>query len=83
MKLIDAIPEHMRGGLARYIEHHIEPGSFLRAVLENDLKGAISYADSTNRFLLFDYVNYLYNDAPSVCWGSPEKVAAWLAMRQE
>ena len=35
----------MIGGLERWIDHHIEPGDFLCAVLENDLKEACGRAD--------------------------------------
>lgn len=72
------IPEHMIGGLRRYIENGIEPGSFLEAVLCNDLKGAVGRADQTNKHRLHDYIMFLYNFAPSSCWGSPEKYTAWV-----
>lgn len=72
-----AIPAHMMGGLRRWIEHGVMPGSFLRAVLENNLKDAVGQADSTNQQLLVAYVIFLYNEAPAACWGSPEKVRAW------
>jgi len=36
----DLLPEHIRGGMKLYLEDHVEPGGFLRAVLENDLVGA-------------------------------------------
>ena len=31
------IPEHMRGGIERYVNHGIPPGSFLTAIICNDL----------------------------------------------
>lgn len=80
--LIHTIPPHMRAALLRYTKDHIEPGSFLRAVLENNLKEAVARADGINRHRLIDYVTYLYNEAPSACWGSPEKVQAWLDLRE-
>ena len=72
------VPEHILPGLKRYVDHHIEPGGFLRAVLENDLKEAFGRADEDSRNGLFDIVCWLYNCAPGKCWGSPEKVQAWL-----
>ncbi len=69
------------GPLERYINHHILPGGFLTAVLENDLKEACARADLENRRKLFEYIQYLYNEAPMQAWGSPEKVAAWVAAR--
>lgn len=41
----EAIPERLQGGLLRYIEHGIQPGGFLTAVLMNDLVGATRRAD--------------------------------------
>lgn len=71
------IPEHMRGGMLRWIEHGIYPGDFLIAVLENNLRDAVGFADEINIHRLPDYVRYLYNDAPSGCWGGPGNVRAW------
>lgn len=72
------IPNHMHEGLRSYIEHHVPPGGFLRAVLENDLKEACGAADEKNQKALYSYILFLYNHAPSACWGSPDKVAEWL-----
>lgn len=72
------IPEHCRGGLRRYIERGTDVGDFLYAVLANDLRGAVRRADDTNMGHLADYVKFLYCYAPSQCWGSPAKVAAWM-----
>jgi len=66
------------GGLKRYIENRIEGGGFLTAVLSNNLKEAIGRADNWNLETLLIIVCWLYNEAPSDCWGSPEKVSAWL-----
>lgn len=73
------IPEHMRGGVRRWIEHGIFPGSFLTAVIENDLRTAVAKADDINVNRLADYVRFFHCDAPAGCWGSPEKVEAWNA----
>ena len=54
-------------------------GDFLRAVLSNDLMGAVGRADEYNRLTLWVIVSYVYNVLPSICHGSPEKVAAWAA----
>lgn len=75
----DDLPEHMQDGMRLYIERGIEGGSFMMAVLCNDLMGACGRADHINRERLFDYCNFLYNEAPSSCWGSSEKVEAWIA----
>lgn len=52
-------------------------GSFLQAVLCNDLKEAIGRGDSEAIQNIPHIVAYLYNDCPSGCWGSPGKYEAW------
>lgn len=64
-----------------WIEYGHMPGDFLRAVLENDLSEACGRADLFNRRKLYEYVVWLYNEAPSKCWGSREKVKAWRGLR--
>jgi len=71
------LPEHMQEGARNYIEHGEEPGGFLRAVLENNLVSAFERADNTNLPRMYTWASWLYNEAPSDCWGSPAKVAAW------
>jgi hypothetical protein len=63
-----------------YLTQGVHTGDFLFNVLCNDLAGACAHADMENRYRLFDIVSYLYNDCPGACWGSKEKVHAWLAM---
>jgi len=64
--------------LQRYVEHRIPTGSFLRAVLENNLSEALGRADEHNRGRIFEIVQYVYNELPSNCWGSKEAVTNWL-----
>jgi len=73
-----SIPPYMMRCITEYVEDHIPPSGFLRAVLQNDLTEACSRADSVNIRILGAYVAYLYNEVPAICWGSPAKVAAWL-----
>ncbi len=70
------LPEHLREGMKRYIEERIEPGKFLMSVLSNDLTNACFRCDPQH--LLVDIVRWVYNEAPSTCWGSPDKVKGWL-----
>lgn len=74
----EMLPEHMRHGMQLYYDHGIEPGSFLRAVLENDLCGAAGRADHVNQRCLFQYAQFLFNEVSRICWGNPEKVQAWI-----
>lgn len=73
------LPEHMHGSIQRYLLNGIPPGSFLTAVLENDLMEAFGRADDDNREALFEWVRFIYNYAPTGCHGSSEKVSAWIS----
>jgi hypothetical protein len=74
-----ALPDYMRGGLRRWIDHGIPPGDFLTALPSNDLRRTFEKADSTNQRRVLDYIKFLYSDAPRACWGSPEAVTEWEA----
>jgi hypothetical protein len=65
-------------GIKRYVNDHTPTGSFLHAVLTNNLKEAFSRADDENLNNMFAIVHYCYDHLPSICWGSEEKVAAWI-----
>lgn len=78
-----AIPPYMLEGLWNYVKHGIPPGFFLCAVLENDLVKATGMADAQNIACLPAYASFLVSKAPGACWGSPEKVDRWVAMKRE
>jgi hypothetical protein len=67
-----------KAGIDRYVAERVPTGSFIRAVLENNLREAFGRADDDNRADLFEIVCYCYNDIPAGCWGSPERVRRWL-----
>lgn len=73
-----AVAEHCIGALQLYIDHGIEPGSFMEAMLSNDLRGACAMSDEENRHCIFEWVNLFYNELPSDSWGSPEKYRNWI-----
>ena len=77
----DAIPEHMRDGLRLYINEGIPPGSFMTALLCNDLRLACQCADSINRYRIFDFVSCFVNEIPMASWGSEEKFSDWISHR--
>lgn len=77
------IPKRMEGSIIRYIEDGINPGRFLTAVICNDLLEAVSRADNENLANLPAYVDFFYNQAPRLCWGSKEKMERWIASRTE
>lgn len=66
-----------------YVTKNWEPGGFVTAVLENNLMEALGRADMQNREDIFEICQYVYNDIPSACHGSTEKVRAWLSRPKE
>ncbi len=78
---IHLIPEHMHEAIIEWIElARIPPallGSFLRAVLTNNLMDAFGYADEENARAMRGWVTFLYNHAPSQCYGTIETLNAW------
>ena len=73
------IPKYTREALERYVQHQIPPGSFLIAVLSNDLKESFRCADDVNIANIFAIVKYIYNEVPMSAWGSRENVRYWLS----
>lgn len=61
-----------------YVKHGLPPGGFVLAVLMNNLMEAFGRADFENRLSLYQICQYVYNDIPSDCHGSPEQVADWM-----
>ena len=74
----ERLPEGLQGGVQRYIEDGIRPGSFLQSVISNYLMGAVCKADDINRGRMVDIVKFFYNEAPMSCWGSKEKMEQWI-----
>lgn len=79
----DLCPPVIKESLEKYAYDGVPPGSFLRAVLENDLKEAIGRADFINGPAIAHIVSYCYNELPSPCWGSPTNVDAWIEMHKQ
>lgn len=69
--------ERFIGGLHRWAYDSIKPGSFLSAVLRNDLKGAFACGDRDSISNLHDLVTYIHCNLPGVCWGSEERFNTW------
>lgn len=77
------IPRAPKVGIDNYVDTGCPTGSFLYAVLSNDLFEAVARADSDNRLALASICEYIYNYTPNTCHGSPEKVAAWKKFHAE
>lgn len=77
------IPPMMHEGIIQYITNGYAAGSFLMAIFKNDLRDAAARADENSRRVIWDYVNFLHNNAPGMCWGSPENVNIWLERHRQ
>lgn len=77
------IPDYTMESLLAYVDQGRPTGGFLEAVLSNDLSRAFGNADDNNAKAIGDIVAWLYNEAPAMCWGSPQKVGAWLRQHAE
>ena len=64
--------------LQRYVIDGIPPGDFMFAVVCNDFMAAAATADSFNQHHLHEWARVIYNDVPSQCQGSTERVTAWI-----
>jgi len=73
------LPDYMWEGVRLYVAHGICPGHFLTSALQNSLSGAFSHADDNNIQTMRQWVMFFYNDLPSGCWGSTDKVEGWLS----
>jgi hypothetical protein len=72
----------IKKGLDLYASEGIPTGSFLRAVLENNLMLAVVRADPESLRQIREICLYVHNELePGLCHGSRERVAAWLEMK--
>lgn len=76
-----SLPPHMQDLARRYIEKGIPGGSFFTALVSNDLMRSFLRADDMNTAAMRTWAVFLYTEAPNACWGSPEKVRAWIDHR--
>jgi hypothetical protein len=76
------IPPRTLESLRRYADFGVPTGSFLRAVLCNDLFGTYDRADNENRAAIGAILQYVYNEMPANCWGSREVYHQWMATKQ-
>jgi hypothetical protein len=70
---------HVREALDNYFFHRLDPGSFTKACLANDLVGAAGRAHPINLSSLGYIGKWLQHNAPHGSWGSYEIVEAWIS----
>lgn len=76
------IPPGTLDNIKAYVEKRRSPSNSLRAILYNDLTGAILYADSDNLAAMRHIVALLFHHCPYGCWGTKKRVQEWLAGRK-
>lgn len=72
------VPNYMIEGVHNYLAFGDRPGSFLMAVLSNDLLGAFQQADENNRQSMLGWAMMLECCIPMHCRGSKQAVDKWL-----
>ncbi|NDD53226.1 hypothetical protein EBZ39_05025 [bacterium] len=75
------IPERMQDAIKRYVIDRVKPGSFLTAVITNNLRRAFDYADDENVKLIGLYVQWFTDFPPALCWGDEQSMNKWLRER--
>jgi len=69
--------------LDQWAEVGLLPGGFLQAVLSNNLFEAVGRVDDDNGKVLLYICQYIYNELPAACHGSPQKMKAWAEMKEK
>lgn len=72
------VPPRFFEALKRYTLHQLPTGSFLHAVLCNDLFRAMGRGDEEALRCLPDLCKMIWNALPIEAWGSEAKVDRWL-----
>ena len=62
--------------LTLHVENGAPCGDFVTAVLANDLS-AVAKADDQNLADIVEIFQYVHNELPANCHGSPEMVSMW------
>lgn len=77
------LPKRVHEGIHTYIDEHVRPGSFLRAVLANDLYTAVANADPESERCLPNIAKYVVNTVPRKARDTRKRVGKWMDMRHE
>ena len=72
----------MAEGMRYYMEYGFPPGSFLQALLENDLMEACRRADGDNQKKFYEWARWLHTEAPVGSYGSRKNVEVWMIARR-
>lgn len=72
------VPRLYHDNLAAYFTRRVNPGSFLRVVLENKFWQSVRKVDPLYKDRLVPIMEWLLVNAPPNSWGSEEAVEEWL-----
>lgn len=73
------VPPHLWQGITNHIIYGGDTGNFLTAMFRNDFLNAATGADEVTSARFYDLALFLFNYAPSPCFGSHEAVGRWRA----
>jgi len=76
-----AVPCSLIDALCDYAVSGTLTDELLRAALENDLRKSVRAAHPDRPEVLPDLVGFIETRLPAECFGSPEKVSAWIAAK--
>lgn len=71
------LPGYIEDSIRAYIDEGRPTGGFLCAVISNNLSLACALADEDNLWIMPVVWAFLYNEAPSQCWGKPYSFENW------
>ena len=71
------IPSRILSALERYVREGIKPGGFLTAIIDNDLRMAITMADPEAERAIPAIVRVMAEYVPALAWGSPTIRELW------
>ena len=76
------IPSQIIEALSSYVENGTPTGSFLAAVIANDLMDAVGRADDENIRVLRSICGFVHNEFPHGSHGSREIYKDWIEARK-
>ena len=77
-RIPNSMSDYTMPAIENYLMHGIPPGSFLMAVLKNNLASAAMRADATNFDILGNIAMWMTFNVPVDAWGDDRRVHAWL-----
>lgn len=75
------LPHHMRGGVERWMEYGIKPGTFLSFLLMGDRAGAVGCADFDNLANMHGWDAFLRCYLPTDAHGTMLRFAGWIKLK--